>query len=222
MLGRQDPRQDRHSAHRPASVPARYNVGAFPDDRLPRTSPSGGLTVSVRRVLRLSSVVVVMLALWLPEAVADGSWHPDPAALAAAGAGPATYDGAPPWDGGANCSSGLTPAATALAATIRARFGDLDIGGYACRPNTASSGRTSIHGVGRALDVMTTDGAPIADWLLAHSAALGVQLIIWNHTIWRGAGSVRPYGGPNPHTDHVHVEVRAGAAGSARRAVLVL
>lgn len=69
---------------------------------------------------------------------------------------------------------------------------------------------------------MTTGGDPIADWLLLHAAELGVQLVIWNRTIWRaGVGTVRPCGGPNPHTDHVHVEVRIGAAGTLRHAVLV-
>ncbi|MFN8103203.1 MAG: hypothetical protein U0U69_01930 [Acidimicrobiia bacterium] len=173
----------------------------------------------------LTSILVVFtlaLGLTAVPAGADDRWHPDPAALAAAAEGPATYDEAPAWDGGASCSHGLTTAATALAATLRARFGPLEIGGYSCRPNTASSGRTSVHGVGRALDVMTTAGAPIADWLLAHSSELGVQLVIWNRSLWRaGAAEVRPYGGPNPHTDHVHVEVRIGATGTLRRAVLV-
>lgn len=170
--------------------------------------------MSARRVSRLSSTVALVLATALSPAPAhaDGSWRPDPVALAAAASSPATYDGAPPWDGGAGCTQGLTPPAAALAAKVRARFGPLEVGGYSCRPNTASPGRTSIHGVGRALDVMTTTGDPIADWLLLHAAELGVQLVIWNRTIWQaGSATVRPYGGPNPHTDHVHVEVRAGA-----------
>lgn len=168
--------------------------------------------MGVRRVSRISVVLVCMVlapGTCCPPVRASGSWQPDPATLAAAAAGPGVYDGAPPWDGGTHCSQGLSPAATTLAATIRARFGPLEIGGYSCRPNTASSSRTSIHGVGRALDVMTATGDPIANWLLTHSAELGVQLVIWNRSLWRaGTAAVRPYGGPNPHTDHVHVEVR--------------
>lgn len=166
--------------------------------------------------------LVLALGVGGAPAVAEGRWQPDPAALARAARGPSVYDEAPAWDGGASCSRGLTPGATALASTLRARFGSLEIGGYSCRPNTASSGRMSVHGTGRALDVMTADGAPIADWLLAHSAELGVQLVIWDRALWRaGTGVARHYGGPNPHTDHVHVEVRVGAAGTLRRAVLV-
>lgn len=175
------------------------------------------------RLRLVPAVVLTVLAVASPPASGGtgARWEPDPVALAVAAAGPSGYDGAPAWDGGASCSGGLTERASGLAAAIVARFGPHVIGGYACRPNTAASGRTSVHGVGRALDVMTTAGAPIANWLLLHSAQLGVQMIIWDRSIWSaGAGGVRPYGGPNPHTDHVHVEVREG--GSLRRAVLVL
>jgi hypothetical protein len=141
-------------------------------------------------------------------------WKPPPSAVAAAAAASFPYVGAPTWQGASGCSSGLTAHARAVAAAIRARYGAVPIGGYACRPNTADTSQTSVHGTGRALDVMTTAGAPIADWLLANAATLGVQLIIWDRRIWRVGRGVGPYGGPNPHTDHVHVEVTgAGTTG---------
>lgn len=175
-------------------------------------------TICLRLVL---AAVLSALVLGAPQpAGGRDRWHPDPEALAAAAAGPSGYDGAPGWDGGSHCSGGLTEGASDLAAAIRAHFGPHVIGGYSCRPNTAATGQTSVHGVGRALDVMTDAGEPIANWLLLNSARLGVQMIIWDRSLWRaGASDARAYGGPNPHTDHVHVEVRSG--GGIRRAILV-
>jgi hypothetical protein len=82
-----------------------------------------------------------------------------------------------------------------------------------CRPNTANTARTSIHGTGRAIDAMihagTREGDAIADWLVTHATDLGVQYVIWDHVQWNPsrAEQFRPYTGPNPHTDHVHLEL---------------
>jgi MYXO-CTERM domain-containing protein len=80
----------------------------------------------------------------------------------------------------------------------------------------------SVHGTGRALDVMipTVKGAPnraagdkIANWLILNAQQIGVQLIIWNRTIWRSNGTNdASYGGPIPHLDHLHVELTEEAA----------
>ena len=139
--------------------------------------------------------------------------------------GPVEYNNAPLWRGGENCSGTYTPGARALAAYIRQRWPFVsEVGGYSCRPNTAVEGQTSIHGVGRAIDIMVTmvDGAAdrrgdeIAQWLIDNASALGVQVIIWDGTIWsvsrNATGASRPYTGPIPHTDHLHVELNEQGA----------
>ena len=154
-----------------------------------------------------------------------------PADVRAAGdAQTVRYDDAPPWSGSpGNCSGSFTAGAQRLREHILASFpGVTSIGGYSCRPNTATPSLTSIHGVGRALDIMITPvgaradaavGDPIANWLVRHAGAIGVQYVIWNRTRWAGhrppGTKVADYTGPNPHIDHVHAEINLDAA--ARR-----
>jgi hypothetical protein len=92
-----------------------------------------------------------------------------------------------------------------------------------CSPMHTSHGdQMSLHSIGRALDVMMpglhggSDGEALANWLVEHAEDLGVQFVIWNHSRWQGSYPVNgrgqaarfaPYTGPNPHVDHVHVEV---------------
>lgn len=166
---------------------------------------------------RRSFLVAVVLGL-LPRMPGKGAWEPPPVIVAVAAGRPGRYDPAPPWSGPAGCARSLTPSATALGAALRQRFPGVPIQGLACRSNTANAAQMSVHGVGRALDVMVHGNDDVANWLLANSAPLGVQLIIWKRRVWRVGGGVRPYGGPNPHTDHVHVEVHAGPG--AERAAL--
>src|SRR6185369_9333005 len=85
--------------------------------------------------------------------------------------------------------------------------------------NTANTSQMSVHGSGRALDIMIpTDhgdadngvGDAIANWLITNSHTIGVQYLIWDHTQWsasRSTGRVRPYTGPIPHIDHIHAEI---------------
>lgn len=170
---------------------------------------------------RLPGVVLAVLTL-LPAAVPAGgedAWAPSPTALARAARTPSRYDPA-----GNACTGGLTPGAASLRALLARLFRVEDIGGYACRPNTANRSRLSVHAVGRALDVMvgSSRGDMIADWLLANADALDVQLLIWRRRIWRsGQADVRVYTGPNPHTDHIHVEVLEGAVPNAGLAIRV-
>jgi hypothetical protein len=123
-----------------------------------------------------------------------------------------TYEGL----NGEGCSGGLLPGTKALGEQLKAQF-STTYGGYACRANTANSSQLSIHAVGRALDVTASgsDGDAIANHLVQNAETLGVDLIIWNHTLWKvtpsGATS-REYTGPNPHTDHVHAEVTSATA----------
>ncbi len=135
------------------------------------------------------------------------------------------YDGAPAWNGGANCGSGLGAAARALGDHLRRAFpaSVSSYGGFACRPNTADTSRLSVHGTGRAIDVFipttggqadNTRGDPVANWLVANAQRLGVQYLIWDRTQWnasRAGEKASPYGGPHPHHDHIHVEVNLDA-----------
>lgn len=139
------------------------------------------------------------------------------------------YDSPPPWTGNpGNCSGDFTAGAETLRAHIQATFaGVTSIGGYSCRQNTANTAETSVHGVGRALDIMITPiagqanaaaGDRIANWLVSNAQAIGVQYVIWNRVRWSGSASGRKdasYGGPNPHIDHIHAEINLDAA--ARR-----
>jgi len=135
------------------------------------------------------------------------------------------YDGAPAWNGGANCGSGLGAPARALGDYLRRTFpaSVSSYGGFACRPNTANTSQLSVHGTGRAIDVFipttggqadNTRGDPVANWLVVNAQRLGVQYIIWDRTQWNGSRTgdkVSPYGGPHPHHDHLHVELNTSA-----------
>lgn len=136
-----------------------------------------------------------------------------------------TYDAAPRWSGPAACGGKLLVGSKKLGQHLMASFDGIEsIGGYACRRNTADGSRMSVHGTGRALDVMipriggkadNTRGDKIANWLVLNSQRIGVQLIIWDRTVWRANGTNdAQYGGPHPHDDHLHVELtdEGGAA----------
>jgi hypothetical protein len=153
----------------------------------------------------------------------ERSWKLSPDAVAAGKAVRVTYDAAPAWRGTAACSGRLREGTRTLGEFLSDRYSAIDtVGGYACRRNTADSTRMSVHGTGRALDLMipTRGGAAdsargdlIANWLVMNAQRIGVQLIIWNHTVWRSNGTnTSAYGGPNPHIDHIHVEITNTAA----------
>jgi hypothetical protein len=125
-----------------------------------------------------------------------------------------TYEGL----NGEGCSGGLKPGTKQLGDQLKEQF-NTSYGGYACRANTANKSQLSIHAVGRALDVTASGSAgdEIANHLVNNAETLGIQLIIWNHTIWKigeNGPSSRQYTGPNPHTDHVHAEVTTAVAAS--------
>ncbi len=134
-----------------------------------------------------------------------------------------TYDGPPKWSSRA-CSGGLKSGSKKLGEFLRDEFSQVDsIGGYACRRNTANASELSVHGTGRALDVFipkTKSGAAdnakgdkVANWLVTRASKIGVQLVIWDRTIWRANGSNdSAYHGPHPHDDHIHVELTEEAA----------
>ncbi len=134
------------------------------------------------------------------------------------------YTGAPSWSGGRNCSGNLTAGARRLGELLVERFpGARHFEGYACRQIRGSSGM-SVHGTGRAVDVFVPlDGGqadndlgdPVANWLIENAEQIGVQLIIWDRTIWNGsrrADQDRRYGGSHAHHDHLHIEITPQAA----------
>ncbi len=135
------------------------------------------------------------------------------------------YDSPPPWANGRNCSGTFTPGAAELGTYIRRTFPGVDsVGGYACRFNSATPSETSVHGVGRALDIMIREidhqansavGDPIANWLVQNASAIGIQFVIWNRIKWNGSRSGRKdgnYAGPSPHTNHIHTELNLDGA----------
>ena len=140
--------------------------------------------------------------------------------------GPVEYNDSPPWDGGANCTGGHTPGARELGRFLEERYPFIySVGGYSCRPSTGTNSLTSVHGLGRAIDLMIRPmpdgsadrrGDEVAQWLIDHAHELGVQLIIWDSTLWttsrNGTGSFRSYTGQSAHRDHLHVEVNEAAA----------
>jgi len=140
-------------------------------------------------------------------------WHP----VLTGNADPMRHDGSPSWDGGAHCSGTFLPGSARLGAYIRRHFPFVyDVNGYACRPNTANADELSVHGTGRAIDLMIRPmngqadrrGDEVANWLIQHAADIGVQLIIWDHTIWnnRTPNSAREYTASS-HINHIHVEL---------------
>jgi rare lipoprotein A len=128
-----------------------------------------------------------------------------------------TYTGGGPWNGGSGCSGDMLAGTKAMKAVVQDKFGISDVEGYNCRQNTANTSEVSMHGTGRALDIMTSgsDGAKVADWLVTNHQALGIQFVIFSHTKWNASSGPGSYGGPNPHTDHVHAELTEEMANNA-------
>jgi hypothetical protein len=152
-----------------------------------------------------------------------GRWTPPSDVLAFGATVRVAYEDAPKWTSAAACGGKLLPGGHALGEYLLDHFSDVSsVGGYACRRNTADSSRMSVHGTGRALDVFipTSNGAAdnskgdkVANWLVMHAQRIGVQLVIWDHSMWRANGTNDAvYGGPVPHIDHIHVELTTAAS----------
>lgn len=151
-----------------------------------------------------------------------GRWQPPADVLAIGDEQVVTFNNAPAWDDGTNCSGGATDGAVTLRDHLLGYFPQIaSIGIYNCRV-IAGTNSMSLHGVGRALDVMIPTvggdadndlGDPIAHWLMENAQAIGMQTIIWDHSIWRVTYDPRihEYSGSNPHVDHLHVEINIAA-----------
>ena len=163
----------------------------------------------------------------------DGRWRAPDHILAEGDSQSVEYTGAGPWfDDERSCQGTFTDGGAVLRDYLLAYFPQIDvIGGYSCRPIVGNPSQTSVHATGRALDLMirtTADsdadndlGDPVAHWLIQNAEFIGIQFIIWDQTTWgaeREAGNKeREYGGPNPHIDHLHIELstEAGAMQTA-------
>lgn len=132
-----------------------------------------------------------------------------------------------PYAGADECSGGATQGARQLGNDLRERFTgsiNLDVEGdgvqiYACRNINGGSG-LSVHATGRAIDLfIPTDGGAadnalgdvVAHWLVRNAEHVGVQLLIWDRTIWKPGEGDRCYGGgaPSPRP-HPHRAQRGG------------
>jgi hypothetical protein len=105
---------------------------------------------------------------------------------------------------------------------------DQNLGIYTCR-NVAGSSTTSCHAEGRACDVgykmidgrANANGLALVKRLGEHGQALGIQAMIFNKIIYSAKSpNGRPYTGPNPHKDHVHIELTRKSAGSLTLATI--
>jgi len=125
------------------------------------------------------------------------------------------------WQAAINCTKGAEPGAVALRDWAVKYYPPGRNGGiFNCRTVRGSSA-PSIHGEGRAIDIMfpvvNNAGHPEGQKLFEHLAenadALGLQSIIWNRRIYSARSPRgRVYSGVNPHIDHLHIEMTREAA----------
>lgn len=155
-----------------------------------------------------------------PELYAAGAWTLPASTKAIGDTQFVAYTGAGAWNNGRNCGGGLLAGTRELGDYVKANYaGVTSYGGYACRRNTANSAEMSVHGTGRAIDIMipltggtadNTRGDKIANFLVENAEKIGVQFIIWDRSSWgasRTSSKLRAYTGPHPHNDHIHVEL---------------
>lgn len=126
-----------------------------------------------------------------------------------------------PWQSAGPCSSGPAAGAVVLRDFMMSRYPEARDGGiYNCRTVRGTQQR-SIHGEGRAWDMMLPvkagrghpRGHEAVRELGAHGRRLGIQCIIFDRTIWSARSpSGRPYTGVHPHYDHLHIELTRTAA----------
>jgi hypothetical protein len=127
------------------------------------------------------------------------------------------------------CDPTAKPGAVALLQSVLATY---RVGHSSGITRACTVGGTSEHKEGRAFDwavdvadpVQKAAGDAFVEWLTEtgpdgkvgwNARRLGVMYVIWNRQIWSNTSSGaswKPYTGPSPHTDHVHVSLSwAGA-----------
>lgn len=157
----------------------------------------------------------------------SGQWKPGSSTINAGNRQRVSYDSAPSWNGGRNCSGTFSAGARDLGNYLVANFrGAKYFQGYNCRQIRGSSGM-SMHGTGRAIDVFipldrgqadNTLGDPVANWLVENAEAIGIQMVIWDRASYgphRSSPKQRYYSGTHPHHDHLHIELTREAAARA-------
>lgn len=108
-------------------------------------------------------------------------------------------------------SDGLVPLMSAAKSYALNKWGPMSIGGYAYRANTANPSQMSDHAYGKALDLHGGGDMPAIARYFAGAAGRNrfkIENVIYNRQITNPGRGWRwgPYGGPNPHTDHVHID----------------
>lgn len=152
-----------------------------------------------------------------------GNWQPPPDVVAIGQQSPVPYVGGSEVQAGEASQKSVPDAVKAFRNMISPLHPTVTSGGMRrspTKPNTPGR-RRDLHEEGRAVDFMTTDipdGTSLANWLVRHSAELGVQLVIWDGTQWYTSTNPRiarwqRYTGNNGHRDHVHVELSPSTAG---------
>ncbi|MBM4291133.1 MAG: hypothetical protein FJ138_06550, partial [Deltaproteobacteria bacterium] len=153
-----------------------------------------------------------------------GRWVIPQSVLSVAARSGVTITDAGRWNGESSCSGTFSEGARRLKAWVQSNWSQVtSIGGYSCRPINGNPNVTSIHAVGRALDIFiplhgdAADndlGDPVANYLVEHAQEIGVQRVIWDRTIWNGGASpeTHEYTGAHPHHDHIHVEISVAAS----------
>jgi len=171
-----------------------------------------------------SSLALLLAAVLAVSA--QNVWTPTAATLLIGNAQTGNYDDTTAWDNGEHCSGSFMVGTGNLGDYLKQNFAGISsVGGYSCRPNTANTAKMSVHGTGRAIDVMipivagdanNKVGDPIAKYLVENAQRLGVQYFIWDRKSWSlsspAGKKFNTYTGPNPHIDHLHVELTIAAA----------
>lgn len=128
---------------------------------------------------------------------------------------------------GSGCANGPAPGARGAMAWFLGAYqdqGGKNLGIYNCRSIRGGS-TPSMHSEGRAVDFGINPhgakyGTQLAEQLRLNSEELGIQCIIWNRRIWSGKKATwLPYGGSNPHVDHLHVSLTRGTARKSKEQV---
>lgn len=130
------------------------------------------------------------------------------------------------YDQASTPTSGPQPGAINLRDWILANYPNLGNLGIYNNRSVRGGASLSTHAEGRAIDIGTPSetaptetaratGSVLADLLIRHHAALGVQQIIFDRGLWRNTRASigwRPYAGKNPHRGHLHIELTRAAA----------
>lgn len=116
-----------------------------------------------------------------------------------------------------SCSGSAEETTKLMQSYLMQRFGFGHGGIYNCR-NIAGTSTLSVHGTGRAGDLMTGTGRAtreslfVSEQMRLFSKEMGLQGVIHDRHQWfcnRSTGW-RDYNGSNPHTDHIHYERKPG------------